>query len=41
MDDLQAYFDANGPPGNVESLIRQQCDQTILPMLEQAMKNAS
>lgn len=36
--DLQAHFHSNGQSGNVEPLIRQQCDQKILPMLEQAMK---
>lgn len=36
--DHQAHFDSNGRPSNVEPLIRRQCDQEILPMLEQAMK---
>jgi hypothetical protein len=35
--DLQAHFDSNGQSGNVEPLIRQQCDQKVLPMLEQAI----
>lgn len=36
--DLQAYFDSNARPRSMESIIRQQCDQKILPRLEEAMK---
>jgi len=36
--DLQAHFDSNGRPSNVEPLIRQQLDERIGPMLERAMK---
>ena len=39
--DLQAHFDSNGQGMNVEPLIRQHCDQNILPLLERAMKGSS
>jgi hypothetical protein len=36
--DLQAHFDSNGRPGNVEPLIRKRVDERIAPILEQAME---